>query len=278
LPDRFPQPIKTSAHGAIDYGFAAINLTAASMLGLSGPAALIPRSFALVQGGLNAVTRQPYAARPLVSLRAHRWIEAATIPALGALAAATGALGSPRGRLYFGAMGAALATVYALTDWDDPAGNGGDGLGERTGVTIGGDEERVGAFLRDPEAVRQFGADGWDGSFELRRRRVAAAPRSSPTVPATICGAPISSSRAVRSSPPRTASTAAAACSVPPFRTWTRAHEGDRLGGPGQGRLRRGPGSLDRGAARCRPQGHRDDDLRLRPPPLRRLRPGDGAR
>jgi hypothetical protein len=170
LPDRIPQPIKTSAHGAIDYGFAAVNLTAPSLLGLSGPAAAIPRAFALMQGGLNAVTRQPYAVRPLVSLRAHGWIEAATIPALGAVAAATGALDSPRGRLYFGAMGAALATVYALTDWNDPPGSG-SGSGsedERTGVTIGGDQERVGAFLRDPEAVRQFAADGWDGSFELR--------------------------------------------------------------------------------------------------------------
>jgi hypothetical protein len=168
LPDRFPQPIKTTAHGAIDYGFAAINLTAPSLLGLSGPAAAIPRSFALMQGGVNAVTRQPLALRPLISLRTHGWIEAATIPSLGALAVATGALGTTRGKAYFGAMGAALAIVYALTDWNDPPGNGGGSGGERTGVTIGADQDKVGAFLRDPEMVERFASDGWSGSFELR--------------------------------------------------------------------------------------------------------------
>ena len=115
------QPIKATAHGEIDYGFAAVNVVVPPLLGLRGPALAIPGFFAAAQGGLNALTRTPVGLKPVVSLRTHGWVEAATIPTLALLSGRSGALSSTRAKVYFGAMALALGTVYALTDWDAPA-------------------------------------------------------------------------------------------------------------------------------------------------------------
>lgn len=116
-----PVPIKAKAHGEIDYGFSAVNATVPLLLGLSGPALAIPLSFAVTQATVNALTCTPVGLRPLISLRTHGWIEAATIPALAMLSVKAGALSSTRAKVYFGAMGLALGTVYGLTDWEAPA-------------------------------------------------------------------------------------------------------------------------------------------------------------
>ena len=115
------EPIKAKAHGEIDYGFSAVNVTVPALLGLEGPARRIPAVFALMQGGINALTDQPVGVKRLIPLRTHGWIEAATIPALAGVVVVSGALDTTRAKVYFGAMGLALGVIYALTDWNAAA-------------------------------------------------------------------------------------------------------------------------------------------------------------
>lgn len=77
-----PQPIKVEAHSLIDYGFAAVSLSAPFVLGLRGAARAIPVAWGLGQGTLNALTDQPYALRRVVSFKGHGRAEAVALPAL----------------------------------------------------------------------------------------------------------------------------------------------------------------------------------------------------
>ena len=112
------KPIKPRAHGVIDYGFLAMNLAAPSLLGLKGAAKKLCYLFGGVQGGLNAMTDQPLALKRLVPFRTHGTVELLSGPAFVALPWLTGALRDPRARNYFLVLGAILATVYNLTDWN----------------------------------------------------------------------------------------------------------------------------------------------------------------
>jgi hypothetical protein len=117
------KPISPKAHGAIDYGFLAANLLAPSLLGLKGPAKALSYMFGGMQGGLNALTDQPLAIKPLVPFRPHGTVELSSGPLFVLLPWITGALKDPRARNYFLALGAVLVTVYNLTDWEaDPDG------------------------------------------------------------------------------------------------------------------------------------------------------------
>ena len=112
------QPIKVKGHSLIDYAFAADNVTLPLALGQRGSARTIPLAFAGIQGGLTALTDQPYAAKGLVPFKAHGKSEKYALPLLTGSLIATGALDQPRSRSYFGALLGALVTVYTLTDWD----------------------------------------------------------------------------------------------------------------------------------------------------------------
>ena len=112
------KPITPKLHGAIDYGFLGLMLAAPSLLGLSGPAKALPYLFGGVQGGLNAVTKQPLAIKRLVPFRVHGAIDLATTPALVLLPLVTGALKQPKVRAFFGGARGLLAAVYALTGWN----------------------------------------------------------------------------------------------------------------------------------------------------------------
>lgn len=111
-----PQPIKVKAHSLIDYGFTALNVVGPLALGLRGPARAIPLGFAATQGGLNALTDQPYAAKRVVPFKLHGKSELLAVPLLAAAVLGSGAFRqSPP---FFGGLLAALGTVYTLTDWD----------------------------------------------------------------------------------------------------------------------------------------------------------------
>lgn len=112
------KPITPKLHGAIDYGFLGMMLSAPSLLGLTGPAKTLPYLFGGIQGGLNAVTKQPLAIKHLVPFRTHGTIELASGPAFVLLPVVTGALKQPRARAFFGTALGLLAAVYALTDWN----------------------------------------------------------------------------------------------------------------------------------------------------------------
>lgn len=79
------KPISPEAHGAIDYGFLAMNLSAPTLFGLTGAARTLPYLFGGVQGILNALTDQPLAVKRLVPFRTHGTIELASGPLFVAL-------------------------------------------------------------------------------------------------------------------------------------------------------------------------------------------------
>jgi hypothetical protein len=114
------KPIKSGAHGAIDYGFLALNLSAPSLLGLNGAARALAYLFGGAQGGPNAVTDQPLALRRIVPFGTHGTMELSSGPLFAALPLAlpwpTGAPKGPEARAYFLILGAVLVAVYGLND------------------------------------------------------------------------------------------------------------------------------------------------------------------
>ncbi len=112
------QPIKVPGHSLINYGFFAAATLGPALLGLKGPARLVPLAFGATQGTLNALTEQPYAVRRVVPFKLHGRAESLAVPGLAVAVLASGALEQPRARPFFGALLGALVVVYALTDWD----------------------------------------------------------------------------------------------------------------------------------------------------------------
>ena len=117
------QPIKRTAHGAIDYGFLALNAAGPTLLGLDPKARKLFAGFGVMQGAINVLTDQPLAARKLIPFRTHGILEAASGPAFIALPWLSGAVEEPRAKAYWLGALALLGTVYALTDWEAPPGS-----------------------------------------------------------------------------------------------------------------------------------------------------------
>ena len=112
------EPLSPRKHAIADYGLLAVNLTAPSLIGATRATRTLFAAFGLVQGALNALTDQPLALGRLVPFRLHGRIEKLSGPALVALPLLAGVHRDPRGRAYWAAAGAALVTVYNLTDWN----------------------------------------------------------------------------------------------------------------------------------------------------------------
>ena len=112
------QPIKVRGHSLIDYGFGAAAVGGPALLGFRGAARALPLGLAATQGALNAFTDQPYAIKRIVPFKLHGRSEKLAVPAFALAVAASGALGQPGAKAYFGGLIGALATVYTLTDWD----------------------------------------------------------------------------------------------------------------------------------------------------------------
>jgi hypothetical protein len=88
------------------------------VLKLSRSACLTFSGFAAAQAGVNALSNQPLAVKPLIPWHVHRSIDAAAVPAQIAVPLLTGVAREPRARaLWIGAL-VALVAVFALTDWD----------------------------------------------------------------------------------------------------------------------------------------------------------------
>ena len=113
-----PKPIGPKAHGAIDYGFAAMNSLAPSLFGLQGAARTLCYAFAASQGVLNALTDHPLGLKKLVPLRVHGQLETPYVPALLLLPWATGALKDRKARLYFALFFAIALANYLLSDYN----------------------------------------------------------------------------------------------------------------------------------------------------------------
>jgi hypothetical protein len=113
-----PKPISPRLHGLLDYGVAATDLLLPSALRMSGRARAVFAAFGLAQGGVNALTAQPYAIDAKVSFRTHGRIDLASMPVVLGLPPLLGLHREPRARTLWLALGAGLVVVYALTDWD----------------------------------------------------------------------------------------------------------------------------------------------------------------
>jgi hypothetical protein len=110
-------PIGPKAHGAIDYGFVAMQALAPHLFGLKGPAKSLCYAFAGTQGLLNALTDQPLALKRLVPFRVHGQLETPFVPALLLLPWATGALRQRKARRYFVSFFVVALANYLLTDY-----------------------------------------------------------------------------------------------------------------------------------------------------------------
>lgn len=119
MPTRRPtKPISPRLHSVIDYGFAAGNLLLPSALGLSSRARVLFAAFGMTQGTLNALTVQPYAVAKEVPFKAHGVIERSSAPVYFGVPLLIGVAREGRARAYWLLLGAALVTVYNLTDWN----------------------------------------------------------------------------------------------------------------------------------------------------------------
>ena len=118
---RFPQPIKATAHGIIDYGFCALMTAGPALAGVSPRLRALSWAVAATQGTINALTDHPVALRRMIPLRVHGRLELAAAPAVVALPPLTGAVADRRSRSAWLAVLALLAANYALTDYEAPA-------------------------------------------------------------------------------------------------------------------------------------------------------------
>jgi hypothetical protein len=111
------KPITPTIHGALDYGLVAANVALPAVLKMSRRARLLFGAFGLVQGGLNAVTDQPLAIKPIVPFRVHGLIDRNSAPVYALAPLLTGVAKEPKARAYWIAVGVSLVAVYLLTDW-----------------------------------------------------------------------------------------------------------------------------------------------------------------
>jgi hypothetical protein len=114
------KPIGRATHAALDYGLAAVLLAAPRMLGLDRRARTVAASFGVAQGCLNALTDQPLALRRQIPFARHGRADLAVLPATLGVPLLAGSLRDPRARVFFLGTSAALAVLYALTDWTGP--------------------------------------------------------------------------------------------------------------------------------------------------------------
>ena len=78
------------------------------------------RTFAVIQGGLNALTDQPLAVQKIVPFPMHGLIDKASAPLYLLAPFVTGVFRERKARNWWLLVGATLVVVYNLTDWSQP--------------------------------------------------------------------------------------------------------------------------------------------------------------
>lgn len=112
------KPISPALHGALDYGMLGVWAAVPRLLELPARFQVLAAAMGTAHAGLNAVTDQPYAVRPVLPFRVHGKIEKFSIPVFLALPMAAGAWKDRRACAFFLTTGAILAATYNLTDWE----------------------------------------------------------------------------------------------------------------------------------------------------------------
>jgi hypothetical protein len=105
-------------HGLLDYGLATANLLVPRAVGMPRRARRLFAAFGLVQGGLNALTVQPFAVSSVVPFAVHGLIDKSSAPVFFALPPLLGLARQRKARTWWLLTGAALVVVYNLTDWN----------------------------------------------------------------------------------------------------------------------------------------------------------------
>lgn len=111
------RPISPRLHSLIDYGLASGNVLVPRLLGLTPKARSLFATFGAVQGTLNSMTVQPYAAQKVVPFALHGLIEKSSLPVYLLAPLVTGVAKERKARAYWLLLGVALVVVYNLTDW-----------------------------------------------------------------------------------------------------------------------------------------------------------------
>ncbi len=114
------RPISPELHAILDYGLSAANTAVPGWLNMSPRAKSLFRTFAVIQGGLSAVTDQPLAVQKIVPFPMHGLIDKASTPVYLLAPFLTGVIRERRARNWWLLVGVALIAVYNLTDWSAP--------------------------------------------------------------------------------------------------------------------------------------------------------------
>ena len=114
------RPISPELHGILDYGLTVANTVVPSMLNMSSKARSLFRTFAVIQGGLGAVTDQPLAVQKIVPFPMHGLIDKASAPLYLLAPFVTGVIRERKARNWWLLVGTTLVVVYNLTDWSQP--------------------------------------------------------------------------------------------------------------------------------------------------------------
>jgi hypothetical protein len=203
------KPIGPALHGALDYGFFTAMLMVPRLLGLPRRARLVAAALGSAQGGLNAVTDQPLAARRLVAYRTHGLVDRAGLPVALGLPLLTGAMRDGRARTFFLAVAAALAAVYALTDWNaQERASAERGPQEKSGAAEGGPQQPE-SGMPGPQSLGSAGPDA-GGTTDGRSGTDAATPAEGPADAAGPSDGTIGASRSDGPRRPSTVDTAPA--------------------------------------------------------------------
>jgi hypothetical protein len=105
------------SHGALDYGFVALQLAAPAMFGLKGPAKAIALGMGTAQLAINVLTDQPYGLKRVISFKRHGQLEIPFLPAFFVLPMVTGAIAQRNARRFFFSFGVVALLSYLSTDY-----------------------------------------------------------------------------------------------------------------------------------------------------------------
>lgn len=114
-------PIGPTAHGALDYTFAALCAAGPAALDLDGPARATSYAFSGLVTAMSAFTNYPPSIKRAIPLRVHGALETPFLPAILAVPWMVGAMRERKARYFFGGLFAIAVTTYMLSDYNADA-------------------------------------------------------------------------------------------------------------------------------------------------------------
>lgn len=116
------KPITPAIHGLVDYAFAAALFAVPSLVGCNRKTVQLYRGLALEVFLYGAMTRQPLALLPMISMKVHKMIDVANLSGLSLLTGYKGIRKKPTAVAFNLGMVALGITTVLLTQWSKPSG------------------------------------------------------------------------------------------------------------------------------------------------------------